>query len=340
MSLNSIETPSIAGTPQAVFSAAISWLNEGLGAALATVTKTWGTAPRPLGSMLAICQDGRFEGSVSGGCIEGAVIKEAIEVIDDGVARSLTFGISDEQAWEVGLTCGGEITVHIRKVSSASYLEDLAAQAPTVLALNLETGAEHLMGSSSFPSSLLETAQQALQNDTSQDLADSPYFLQVFNHPLRMIIVGAVHISQALAPMATQAGFQVTVVDPRRAYATPERFPGTTLMNEWPNEAFEILKPDTRTAVVMVCHDSKIDDPALENTLKSKAYYIGALGSRRTQQKRRERLIGLGFSETDLARICGPIGLDLGGRSHGEIAVSILAEAIATRHGKMLRNDA
>jgi len=339
MSLNTIETTSAAGTPLEVFPSATTWLNEGLGVAFAVVTQTWGTAPRPVGSMLAICEDGRFEGSVSGGCIEGAVIKEALEVIETRSPRSLTFGVSDEQAWEVGLTCGGEITVYIRNISSASYLERLTASSPAVLTLNLETGEEWLLDEASLPPHLLEPAQTALRNDSSQVFEETPYFFQVFNRPLRMIIVGAVHISQALAPMASQAGFQVTVIDPRRAYATPERFPGVSLMTEWPDDAMEALKPDERTAVVMLCHDSKIDDPALTASLKSNAYYIGALGSRRTQQKRQERLLELGFTENDLARICGPIGLDLGGRSHAEIAVSILAEAIAERHGKNLRSD-
>jgi len=339
MSLNSIETQSVSGTPQSVFPAAIKWLEDGLSVALVTVINTWGTAPRPVGSLLAVCQDGRFEGSVSGGCIEGAVIKESETVLETGEPRSMTFGVSDEQAWEVGLTCGGEITVYLRKIPSAEYLKSLEAAIPSVLAINLETGEEWRMGESDFPSTLGVAAQNALTDDKSGPVVDTPYFLQALNPPLRMIVVGAVHITQALAPMAALAGFDVSVIDPRQAYATPERFPDVRLLTDWPDEAMANLKPDARTAIVLLCHDSKIDDPGLIAALRSDAYYIGALGSRRTQEKRRNRMFEEGFSEDDLARIKGPVGLDLGGRSHAEIAVSILAEAIAMRYGKNLRGD-
>jgi len=339
MSLDSIETHSVTGTPQAVFPAAIKWLEDGLSVTLATVIETWGTAPRPVGSLLAICQDGRFEGSVSGGCIEGAVIKESETVFENGKPRSMTFGVSDEQAWEVGLTCGGEITVYLRKIPSAEYLKNIEAAIPTVVAIDLDTGEDWRMGESEFPSTLGVAAQNALTDDKSGKVTDTPYFLQALNPPLRMIVVGAVHITQALAPMATLAGFDVSVIDPRQAYATPERFPDVRLLTDWPDEAMAKIKPDARTAVVLLCHDSKIDDPGLIAALKSDAYYIGALGSRRTQEKRRNRMFEEGFSEDDLARIKGPVGLDLGGRSHAEIAVSILAEAIAMRYGKNLRGD-
>jgi len=339
MSLDSIETHSVTGTPQAVFPAAIKWLEDGLSVTLATVIETWGTAPRPVGSLLAICQDGRFEGSVSGGCIEGAVIKESETVFENGKPRSMTFGVSDEQAWEVGLTCGGEITVYLRKIPSAEYLKNIEAAIPTVVAIDLDTGEDWRMGESEFPSTLGVAAQNALTDDKSGKVTDTPYFLQALNPPLRMIVVGAVHITQALAPMATLAGFDVSVIDPRQAYATPERFPDVRLLTDWPDEAMAKIKPDARTAVVLLCHDSKIDDPGLIAALKSDAYYIGALGSRRTQEKRSNRMFEEGFSEDDLARIKGPVGLDLGGRSHAEIAVSILAEAIAMRYGKNLRGD-
>jgi len=340
MSLESIETSTVQGTSEAVLPLARSWLADGCGVALATVVETWGTAPRPAGAMLAVNEDGRFEGSVSGGCIEGAVIKEAQDVIKEGTPKSLTFGVSDEQAWEVGLTCGGEITVWIRKIPSAQYIDDLTASIPTALIFNLETGEEwSLSPTPDLSATVIEAAQDALKDDKSRRLVDTPYFIQAFNRPLRMIVVGAVHITQTLAPMAQMAGFQVTVIDPRKAYATAERFPGVALSADWPDDAMKALNPDERTAVVLLCHDSKIDDPGLSVALKSNAYYIGALGSRRTQEKRRARMLEQGFTEHDLKRISGPVGLDLGGRSHAEIAVSILSEAIAVRHGKNLRND-
>ena len=176
----------------------------------------------------------------------------------------------------------------------------------------------------------------ALRDNRSAAIEDpgGTVFARVFNPPLRMVIVGAVHISQSLAPMAALAGFEVTVVDPRGAFATDERFPGVTLSHQWPDEALEALAPDSRTAVVTLIHDPKLDDPALEAALRSDVFYIGALGSRKTHAKRLDRLRAQGFDDETLARIYGPAGFDLGGRASSEIAVAVLAEAIAASHGK------
>ena len=184
---------------------------------------------------------------------------------------------------------------------------------------------------------MLGNIRQAILDDRSRvyEADGRSLFVQVFNMPLRMLIVGAVHISQALAPMAQTAGFGVTIIDPRGAFATDTRFPNIALVDEWPDDAMKNIAPDARTAVVTLTHDPKLDDPALEIALKSEAFYIGSLGSRRTHTTRLERLTELGFGEKDFARINGPIGLDLGATSPAEIAVSVLAQIIAAKHDKL-----
>jgi xanthine dehydrogenase accessory factor len=179
-----------------------------------------------------------------------------------------------------------------------------------------------------LPTDLLGAVEQAHRRDQSMTVDSSAgrAFLQVFNPPLRLIVVGAVHIAQALVPMASLAGYAVTVVDPRRAFATDERFPEVAISSEWPDEAMEALKPDRRTAVVTLTHDPKLDDPALVETLKSEAFYVGALGSKRTHAKRQERLREQGVDEAAFARISGPAGLPIGAISPAEIAVSVLAQ--------------
>ncbi len=182
-----------------------------------------------------------------------------------------------------------------------------------------------------LPEELIAAARRALREDRCQLLETSAgrIFLQVFNPPLRLVLVGAVHIAQALAPMAALAGYAVTVVDPRRAFATDSRFPDIALVSDWPDEALESLAPDRRTAVVTLSHDPKLDDPALIVALRSEAFYIAALGSRRTHAKRLERLREAGFTEAELARIHGPAGLDIGAVSPAEIAISVLAQMTA-----------
>jgi xanthine dehydrogenase accessory factor len=180
---------------------------------------------------------------------------------------------------------------------------------------------------------VLGQVRQAIHDNRSATLSGTSLFVQVFNPPLRMIVVGAVHIAQSLVPMAVLTGYDVTVVDPRQAWATDARFPDVALSTDWPDEALRALAPDHRTAVIVLTHDPKLDDPALEVTLKSTAFYIGALGSTKTHGKRLARLRGLGLGEDALARIHGPIGLAIGAKSPAEIAISILAQATQALHG-------
>lgn len=210
-----------------------------------------------------------------------------------------------------------------------------AAGRPVVLATRLSDGQQHLWPDEALPGALAEAAQAALDADKPATVAldGEAWFLQPGAPPLRMIIVGAVHVAQALAPLATQLGFAVTVVDPRRAFATEERFAGVTLRHDWPDEALAALAPDGRTAVVTLTHDPKLDDPALDVALRSTAFYVGALGSTRTHAKRVARLRELGHGDAAIARIAAPVGLDIGAVTAPEIALSVMAQVVERRRG-------
>jgi len=221
-------------------------------------------------------------------------------------------------------------------------LADRAAKIPVVLVTSLEDGRQSIVhedggaaGELSLSEAQLTEVRKALSADKSRtlDSAGGKLFAQVHNPPPRLLLVGAVHISQALAPMAAMAGYGVSVIDPRRAFATDERFPGIDMRGDWPDEAMAELKPDRRTAVVTLTHDPKLDDPALQAALRSPAFYVGALGSRKTHAARLERLAAAGFSAQETARIHGPVGLAIGALSPAEVAVSVLAQITAVRRG-------
>lgn len=310
---------------------------------MATVVRTWGSSPRPVGSHLVVDDSGRFAGSVSGGCVEGAVVEEAHRVIADGKPRLLEFGISDAQAWEVGLTCGGQIRVYLQNLDRVAWLAALnqacttrrTAAVVTRLSDGIhaywEEGRYH--GALELPMVVQRELVQRIATQSSGVLdSEEDLFLRVYSPPARLLVVGAAHIAQALAPMAALAGLDVTVIDPRSAFASNARFPGLVLCTDWPDKAMAELQPDSMTAVVALAHDPKIDDPALIAALDSSAFYVGALGSRRTHMKRLDRLREKGIEEIALTRIHSPVGLDLGGRQPAEIAVSILAEVLRTRY--------
>ncbi|MBV8575889.1 MAG: XdhC family protein [Acetobacteraceae bacterium] len=220
----------------------------------------------------------------------------------------------------------------------ASLQEARAAKRPIVLATRLPDGEQMLAPRPSAPAELNAAAEQALRDDESDTvrIGGEDWFLHVHNPPIRLIVVGAVHIAQALVPLASQLGYGVTVVDPRRSFATDERFPDVAVLTEWPDEAMDALTPDARTAVVTLTHDPKLDDPALDRALKSPAFYIGALGSRRTHGARLQRLRALGHDESALARIRGPVGLNIEAVTAPEIALAILAEIVAVMRGAPL----
>ncbi|MCP5368254.1 MAG: XdhC family protein [Hyphomicrobiales bacterium] len=325
---------------------ALAWVDEGRAVAIATVVNTWGSSPRPPGSLLAVSGDGAFFGSVSGGCIETDVVEKAQAVIAGGRPLLLDYGVSDKQAWDVGLACGGEIRVFVERLDDPAMWRGLRDRRPAALVTDLVAGRHAVLrpgaaadGDLAPAADTLTQAREALLRDRSTPLDDpaGPVFVRTFNPPLRMFIVGAVHIAQELAPMAARAGFAVTVADPRDSYATEERFPGVHVVRGLPDGILEQMAPDHRTAVVALSHNTMFDDPALLVALDSDAFYIGALGSRRTHAKRLDRLRVSVEDESALGRIHAPIGLDLGGREAAEVAVAILAEVIAARHGKDAR---
>jgi xanthine dehydrogenase accessory factor len=306
---------------------ALRWHRAGQGAALATVVETWGSAPRPVGSQLAISGSGEIAGSVSGGCVEGAVVVEAQEALADGAPRLLDFGVSDDEAFAVGLACGGRIRVLVEPVGPTlpeGLLADLvtarADRRPVayIVPVGDGAGARRLAPPPEFA--------ERFRLDRSGFEPDGATFVAVHNPPLRMAVVGAVHVAQPLLQMARLAGYDPVLIDPREAFASQPRFPDETLVHDWPDEALAAQRPDTRTAVVTLTHDPKLDDPALIVALRSDAFYIGALGSTRTHAKRLARLAEAGLSEAQLARIHAPVGLDIGARSPAEIAIAIMAE--------------
>ncbi len=307
---------------------ALDWHLAGRGAVLATVVETWGSAPRQAGSQLVISGAGEIMGSVSGGCVEGAVMIEATEALTDGVPRLLTFGVSDDSAFAVGLACGGTIRVLVDPVGAglpAQMLADLvalrAARAPCALRVNFETWAHELVAPTQ---DLLERFRM------DRSGVDGAWFTAIHNPPLRLIVVGAVHIAQPLLAMARLCGFDCTLVDPRAAFATAARFPDTTILDDWPDDALHSLGLDARTAVVTLTHDAKLDDPAIVTALSANVFYIGSLGSTRTHAKRLERLSMAGLPDEDLARIHAPVGLNIGAKTPAEIAISILAQITQT----------
>jgi xanthine dehydrogenase accessory factor len=318
------------------------WLAAGEPVAAATVLATWGSAPRPVGSLLVVNGRGEFAGSVSGGCIEGSVIHQAGLVLAEGEPRFLRYGVTNEIAWEVGLPCGGSVELYLEPLRRRPWERLGALQSaglPVARLVDLVTGlntlvtAETVEGGFGLEPAELAEIRRRLHSGRSGVLSpgeDGRLLVQVFAQPLRLLVVGAVHITQVLAPMAALAGWQVTVIDPRGRFASAERFPGLALSPDWPDEALARLAPDARTAVVVLSHDPKLDDPALAAALRSPAFYIGALGSRRNQARRLARLGGEGFAPEALARIRGPVGLAIGAETPAEIAIAILAEITAT----------
>jgi len=303
---------------------ALAWHDSGRGAVLATVIETWGSAPRRVGAQLVIAGDGDMQGSVSGGCVEGAVVMEATDALAAGEQRILEYGVSDGDAFAVGLACGGTIRILVEPVGDVlpeKLLRDLvaarAARTPVAYEVTLSSNGRRLVR---------DIYPDRFAMDRSGFEAEGDVFVAVHNPPLRLAVVGAVHIAQALVPMARIAGYDPVIIDPRGAFGSEARFPAERILAEWPDEALQDVGLDTRTALVLLTHDPKLDDPALHLALKSPCFYIGALGSKRTHAARVARLKDAGFVEAEIARIHGPVGLNIGASGPPEIAVSILAE--------------
>lgn len=326
-----------------VLSGAAGWLADGAAVALATVMRTWGSAPRAVGAHMAVRADGRFIGSVSGGCVETSVITTALEMLAKGTPlERLSFGVSDETAWSVGLACGGTIEVLVCRADRPAIEAVLAAvKASDAVALVSDLASGHQAaiavatgaGQTRFDDTDMAALCRLADSDSSGFLSDE-IFARCYGPAWSLLIVGAVHIAEALALLASRGGFAVTVIDPRRAFLRADLFGSARLLCEWPEPAILAPLVNTRTAVVALAHDPKIDDPALAFSLPGKAFYVGALGSTKTAQRRRARLLEGGLAEAAMDRLSAPIGLDIGARTPFEIAVSVYAEIVAVRRGK------
>ena len=326
-----------------------AWHSEGRPIAVATVVETWGSAPRPAGGKMALTADGRIAGSVSGGCVENAVVEAGKKTLSSGKPQLLHYGVSDDTAWSVGLACGGSLDIFVERLDPelfAPVREAIRNEKPVAVA-TVVRGPEGELGRKlalfedgsvrgGIDDAALEQARAALSEGASRRFKTEAreIFVDVLLPAPRLVIVGGVHIAVALVSLAKTLGFRTILVDPREAFGNAKRFPhADEIVNDWPDKALERLAPDGSTAIAVLTHDPKLDDPALLAALPGRAFYVGALGSRRTQEKRRERLLEAGLPETALARLHGPIGLPLGGRSPEEIAVAILAQIVATRNG-------
>ena len=308
------------------------WADASSRFATATVISTWGSAPREVGALMIIHESRQFFGSVSGGCVENAVVEAALESIDDGQPRLIEFGISDEDVLSIGLACGGQIQILIEP--STQLTSHWVTHA-------LETTRQRL--SSTFVREMnslgsqnpIENAYWLNRGDVDHGSAtrldqQRSLFIQSFRPERRVIIIGGVHIAQALVQGLAAIDLTVVIVDPREVWANPERFPDVEIRNQWPDDALSALGVDPDTAVIALTHDPKFDDPALAIALKSEAFYIGALGGSKSAKSRRERLLRLGLTDSEIDRLHSPIGLPIGAKGPSEITVSILADVIAS----------
>jgi xanthine dehydrogenase accessory factor len=341
------------------------WTAEGQPAGRAVVIRTFGSSPRPEGAVLIRSDDGRIAGSVSGGCVEGAAAGEIERARSDGHSRVIRYGISDEEAWDVGLACGGTIDVLVEPVvpsAAVSGARDRGIAVATILpadappstfgrhepgdgalperpiVVNADGSREGSLGSAADDAALAAAAAEAILRGMSRTvtIGDRQVFVEAFPVKPRLVIVGAVEVARSLAVFAKELGYEVVVVDGRASFATPERFPPERvdrLVVGWPDEVAEEIGLGADDAVAVLTHDVKFDEPAIVEALRRGCRYVGAVGSKKTQADRRARLRDLGVSDAELARLRGPVGLDLGGRNPAETALAIIAEVVAERYG-------
>jgi xanthine dehydrogenase accessory factor len=354
------------------------WSEGGAPVAVATVIETWGSAPRGVGAKMALTPDHHIAGSVSGGCVEGAVFEAGVETLESGQSQLLHFGVADETAFEaVGLACGGTIEVFVEPLTPAlrdfwrnAFTQDIPIATATIVRgpkvwigykLMLDSdGRVQASGVSETPEiydALLSAAQAALREGASRRIVVTPSpqpssplredvppprgegeeaeaFIEVILPKPTLIIVGAVHIAIALATMAKALGYRVVIVDPRSAFGNEDRFPhADQLVKDFPDRALNTLPITRSTAIVTLTHDARFDDAALKIALRSPAFYVGALGGRKTREARRERLLAAGVTEVQMNRLHAPIGIDIGTRTPEEIALATMAHIVAARNG-------
>jgi xanthine dehydrogenase accessory factor len=332
------------------------WRAENQSIALATVIQTWGSSPRRAGAKMALTPDGKITGSVSGGCVEGAVYEAGIDVLKSKRPQLLHFGVADETAWEVGLACGGSIDIFVKPLDTEFFntLRSTLVEEHPAIVVTVVRGSDEILGheilvrddgnvmgsiNEKLDMQAVELARQALAQGESRRVLledETEVFMEVILPPPTLIVIGGVHITIALVTLAKTLGYRTVVVDPRSAFGNQERFPNVDqLIQLWPDEAFQQVPLTRSTAIAMLTHDPKLDDPALKIALPSPAFYVGALGSKTTQAKRRQRLLEDGLTEEQLDRLHGPIGLEIGAGTPEEIAMSIMAEIVAARNNRI-----
>ena len=326
-----------------------SWRQEGLGFGRAVLIRAFGSAPRPPGATLLVADDGRIAGSVSGGCVEGACFAEVREARRSGLMRVVRYGITDEQAWDVGLACGSTIDVLIEPDLRPELEHAARGAGGQAIITRLPDGSPGprdgphapaqgppAASEDSVPPELQDALSDALTagRSTVASSGGLQHFIEVFPLPPRLVVFGAVQEAMPLVRFARELGYRVTVVDARPAFATRERFPeADELLVGWPDEVADSLALGSSDSVAVLSHDPKLDEPAIVAAIRAGSRYVGAIGSRRTQANRRERLEAAGLSQAELERLRGPIGLALGGRDPAEVALAIMAEVVATRYG-------
>lgn len=311
--------------------------------AIATVIKTWRSSPRPAGSCLLVTSKGEMFGSVSGGCVENAVVIKALEVLESGVAQIVNYGVADEEAWEIGLSCGGAIEVHIAPFFGMQNRElwdaldkSIQHNVPTAVLTALSEDKVTLVKGGDSNGKVIDEAKQLLAKGLNSKLEQDGqnYFVTSFPVKPKMILIGSAHITAELIELAHMYDFETVVIDPRDTFAHKTSYkanPGTILVN-WPHEVLSEMTLDQNCYFVILSHDPKIDDEALKIVLRQPVKYIGALGSRKTHAKRVVRLGAYGFNEAEIARIKSPIGIDIKSQLPREIALSIMAEIISKKN--------
>lgn len=347
------------------------WLDDGMQVALATVVKASGSSPRGVGAKMAVNSQGEMVGSVSGGCVESSVVQESLDVIKIGVSKRVHYGISNDEALDVGLACGGEIEVFIRPLDTSQYqlLKEGIKRRVACVFVTVINGPKQFLGKEivvtkesepqvaahRFHKQMFNLAGKVLdqqnmnrgvyridafhkgkKSSLEENCDDVEVFVDIIYPQSTLVIVGGVHIAIPLSEMARILGYFTVLVDPRRRFANRDRFPNIDrIINSWPPRAFEEINLNKETAVAVLTHDPKIDDPALIRVLQSSVFYVGALGSVNTQEQRQKRLLSSGLKKDQVARIHGPIGMDLGSRSPEEIALGIMAEIIWVKNNSV-----
>ncbi len=324
-----------------------NWVEKGEPFAIATVTQTWRSSPRPVGSSMVVSKAGEMLGSVSGGCVEKSIAVKAEEILAGEKAKVLKVGVSNEEAWEVGLSCGGQLEIYLEKFIAFGNEDDQVAwktlrkaiddNRSAVLISSLDDGSHWVYsGSEDVGPAILPLAESALEQRKNQvfETEDGRYFAQVFPVKDKMLLIGSAHITSELIILAKMHDFETIVIDPRNTFAEDTNYAEAPdqLLVKWPQEVLPHFDLDNTTYAVILSHDPRIDDAALEILLPSNVAYVGALGSKKTHEKRKNRLVNMGFSEEDLQKIHAPIGIDIGALLPREIALSVMAEVIAARN--------